>query len=92
MSSQLPWTDTGQHPARPGVRARGVESTPIPAHLMGQQLLCKEDPMGNKACFYKAKHNVVLNTKLACVTGGRKGACTTGDKETCWQPGTLLKV
>lgn len=75
------------------MRARGVESSPIPAHLMGQQLLCGEGPYGEKkACFYKAKSHMVLNTKLACVTGGSQGAWGTGDKEMCWQPGTMLKV
>lgn len=33
------------------MRVRGVESAPLPAHLMGQQLLCKEGPCEKQGMF-----------------------------------------
>lgn len=50
--------------------------------------------MEKKACFYKAKSNMVLNTKLACVTVGSLGDRGQGNVLAAWNyvEGVVLEL
>lgn len=50
--------------------------------------------MEKKACFYKAKSNMVLNTKLACVTVGSLGDRVQGNVLAAWNyvEGVVLEL
>lgn len=54
------------------MRARGVESTPIPTHLMVSSFSVRKAHTENKACFYKAESHMALNAKLFVSRGKGK--------------------